>query len=226
MRYTNLAESQQYVAAREALRVAELELTRRQEDAAALRRQLPVGPVLDDYTLLEGPRDLRAGDESVGECSLHELFSGPDRPLIVYHLMYGGAQEDPCPMCTMWVDGFNAIAPHLRQNADLAIVSTAPIAALREHGRRRGWGNLRLLSSSSSSFMLDLGGADAEGNQFSKASVLTRDHDGSVRHFYSGTPALDVDVHERGIDLLCPTWNLLDLTPKGRGDWYASLNYA
>jgi predicted dithiol-disulfide oxidoreductase (DUF899 family) len=33
------------------------------------------------------------------------------------------------------------------------------------------------------------------------------------------------DVDQRGIDLLCATWHLLDLTPDGRGDWYASLDY-
>ena len=33
------------------------------------------------------------------------------------------------------------------------------------------------------------------------------------------------DVKERGIDLLTPVYNLLDLTPQGRGDWYAKLAY-
>ena len=30
---------------------------------------------------------------------------------------------------------------------------------------------------------------------------------------------------ERGIDLLTPVYNMLDLTPQGRGNWYASLQY-
>jgi predicted dithiol-disulfide oxidoreductase (DUF899 family) len=33
------------------------------------------------------------------------------------------------------------------------------------------------------------------------------------------------DVKERGIDLLTPVYNALDLTPQGRGDWYAKLAY-
>ncbi len=33
------------------------------------------------------------------------------------------------------------------------------------------------------------------------------------------------DIDERGIDLLAPVWHLLDLTPRGRGDWYPSLDY-
>jgi predicted dithiol-disulfide oxidoreductase (DUF899 family) len=226
MRYTNLpSESQEYAAAREALRVAEFELMRQLEEVAKLRRQLPSGPVLDDYTFLEGSSDAHAADAEVHERRLADLFSGSDRPLIVYHLMYGKAQTDPCPMCTMWVDGFNAIAPHLNQNADLAIVAASSIAALREHGRRRAWNNLRLLSAGSSTFKLDLGSEDEEGNQDSRVSVFTKGRDGAVRHFYTGSPHLDERAHERGIDLLCPTWHLLDLTPQGRGDWYSSLSY-
>jgi predicted dithiol-disulfide oxidoreductase (DUF899 family) len=33
------------------------------------------------------------------------------------------------------------------------------------------------------------------------------------------------DIDQRGIDLLSPVWHMLDLTPRGRGDWYASLDY-
>lgn len=54
MRYTRLsAASEAYVSAREALRAAEFELMQRREDVAELQRQLPHGPILDDYTLLE-----------------------------------------------------------------------------------------------------------------------------------------------------------------------------
>jgi uncharacterized protein YndB with AHSA1/START domain len=34
------------------------------------------------------------------------------------------------------------------------------------------------------------------------------------------------DIDQRGIDLLNPAWNVFDLTPEGRGDWYASLSYS
>jgi len=46
-----------------------------------------------------------------------------------------------------------------------------------------------------------------------------------VRHSYTSSPHMSADLEQRGIDLLCPTWHLLDLTPVGRGDWYASLTY-
>ncbi|MER5392271.1 DUF899 family protein [Saccharopolyspora sp. NPDC002686] len=226
MRQTNLTgETAEYVHAREELRQAEMELMRHRERVADLRRRLPLGPVVDDYVFEEGPADLHAGDEPVREVRLGELFTGPDRDLVVYHLMYGKAQTEPCPMCTMWIDGFNGIAHHVEQNADLAIVAAADLPALREHARNRGWTNLRLLSAAKSTFKRDLGSEDDEGNQDSTVSVFTRDGGGEVRHFYSAHPRMSEEVDERGIDLLSPVWHILDLTPRGRGDWYASLDY-
>jgi len=56
-------------------------------------------------------------------------------------------------------------------------------------------------------------------------SVFTLDPDGSPRHFYTSHPQFDDDIRERGIDLFTPAWHLLDITPQGRGDWYAGLDY-
>jgi len=156
---------------------------------------------------------------------LSELFTAPDRSLVIYHFMYGKKQTNPCPMCTAWIDGYNAIAPHLAQNVDLAIVAAADPASLRAYARERGWDKLRLLSAGDSTFKYDLGSEDAEGGQDSTISVFTRASDGALRHFYSGHPWLAADVKERGIDELTPIWNLLDLTPQGRGKFYASLDY-
>jgi len=226
MRFTHLTESNDYLETREALRVAELELMRQQERVAEMRRGLPEGPVVEDYVFLEGPRDLDAGDTPVRSVRLSELFTAPGRSLVVYHLMLGKRQTSPCPMCTMWIDGYNAVARHLGQNADLVIAAAADPATLRAHARDRGWRDLRLLSCGDSSFKRDLGSEDAEGNQDSTISVFTRDRDGAVRHFYTAHPRMADDVMERGLDLLSPVWNLLDLTPQGRGDWYAQLSYA
>lgn len=223
---TRLAgESDDYLAARDKLRQAEIELTEHRERVAAQRRQLPPGPLVEDYVFEEGPRDLSAGDEPVRQIRLSELFSSPGRALIVYHLMYGKEQSSPCPMCTMWIDGFNGIVDHLTQNADMVVVAAADVPALRAHARDRGWDRLRLLSTGRSTFKFDLNSEDAAGEQDSTVSVFTRDLDGHVRHFYTGHPWMAEDVRERGIDLASPVWHLLDLTPHGRGDWYASLHY-
>ncbi len=227
MRYTNLAgETPEYLTRREELRVAEAALSAQIERVAQLRRDLPSGPVVTDYAFEEGPTDLLAGDTPRRRVRLSELFSAPDRALIIYHLMYGKRQTTPCPMCTMWIDGYNGVAGHLAQNVDFAIAAAADLPALRAHARTRGWRSLRLLSCAGNTFKADHASEDEEGNQSPTISVFTRDGDGAVRHRYTTSPSLADDIDERGIDLLSPVWNLLDLTPQGRGDWYADLEYA
>ena len=227
MRATRLSgESTEYAGRRDELRLAEIELMRQRERVAELRRALPLGAVVEDYRFLEGPPDLAAGDEPVRQVRLSELFTGPDRPLVVYHLMYGKRQETPCQMCTMWIDGLNGVARHLEQNVDFAVVAATEPRALREHARGRGWHNLRLLSSGDSSFKYDLGSEGEDGDQDSTVSVFTRDQEGRVRHFYTAHPTMSEAISERGIDLLSPVWHVLDLTPQGRGDWYAELQYS
>jgi predicted dithiol-disulfide oxidoreductase (DUF899 family) len=225
-RQTNLTnESPEYLAKREALRLAEIELMRQGERVAELRRHLPQGAAIQDYEFAEGPRDLHAGDAPVRSIHLRELFTKPNRSLIIYHLMYGKLQTKPCPMCTAWLDGANGVAHHLAQNLDFAVVAAADLPALRAYARSRGWDQLRLLSAGSSTFKYDFGSEDREGHQDSTVSVFTRDADGTLRHFYTAHPWMAADVKERGIDLLAPIWHFLDLTPQGRGNWYTSLSY-
>ena len=226
MRHTRLAnESADYLAQREQLRLAEIDLTYQRERVAELRRHLPQGATVQDYVFEEGPRDLDAGDAPVQTVRLSQLFSAPNRALVIYQLMYGKLQTTPCPMCTMWIDGFNGVAQHLAQNVDFVIAAAAEPAALRAHARNRGWRNLRLLSCGDSTFKYDLGSEDKEGNQDSTISVFTRDDSGAIRHFYSAHPRMAEEFDQRGIDLLSPVWNMLDLTPYGRDDWYAELTY-
>jgi predicted dithiol-disulfide oxidoreductase (DUF899 family) len=225
-RQTNLTnESSEYLAKREELRLAEIELMRQRERVAELRRQLPQGAPIPDYQFEEGPPDLNAGDTPVRTVRLSELFTNSNRSLIIYHLMYGKRQTKACPMCTAWVDGANGVAHHLAQNLDFAVVAAADVPTLRAHARTRGWERLRLLSAGGSTFKYDLGSEDREGHQDSAISVFTRDADGTLRHFYTAHPWMAPDVKERGIDLLAPIWHFMDLTPQGRGSWYTSLDY-
>jgi predicted dithiol-disulfide oxidoreductase (DUF899 family) len=225
-RQTNLPnESPEYLAKREEVRLAEIELLNTRERVAALRRELPKGATIQDYEFIEGPTSLEEGDAPVRKVKLSELFTSPDRSLVIYHFMYGKKQTSPCPMCTAWIDCSNGIAHHLAQTLDLAIVAAADPSTLRAHARNRGWDKLRLLSAGDSTFKYDLGSEDREGHQDSTISVFTRDSDGTLRHFYSGHPRLAEDIKERGIDELNPIWNVMDLTPQGRGSFYASLEY-
>src|ERR1044071_1199919 len=97
-RQTNLTnESPEYLGKREELRLAEIELMLQRERVAELRRHLPKGAAVEDYKFAEGPRDLGAGDAPARSTRLGELFSGPNRSLVIYHLMYGKRQSKPCP---------------------------------------------------------------------------------------------------------------------------------
>jgi predicted dithiol-disulfide oxidoreductase (DUF899 family) len=217
VQYTRLNESDEYQRQREQLRVAELDLIDHVERVAALRRTLPSDTLVDDYELI----DASSGNRVL----LSELFSTPDRTLVLYHLMYGKAEEAPCPLCTMWIDGYNAVAPHLLQNIDFAVVAAAEPAAINAHAASRGWNNLRLLSAGATTFKYDLGSEEADGAQTEWISVFGLGGDGTVRHLYSKGAQMADDRRERGIDLLSPVWNILDLTPGGRGEWYPSLTY-
>jgi len=228
-RQTNLPnESPEYLAKREEVRLAEINLRNAREKVAELRRELPEGATIQDYEFLEGPASLDEGDEPVNKVRLSELFTAlptSQDSLVIYHFMFGKKQTTACPMCTAWIDGYNGLAHHIAQNVDLAIVAAADPSILRAYARERDWNRLRLLSAGDSTFKYDLGSEDREGGQDSTISVFTRDNDGTLRHFYSGHPWLAPGLWERGIDELTPIWNLMDLTPQGRGKFYASLDY-
>lgn len=134
MYQSHLEESSLYLTKREELRQAEIELMRQREQVAALRRGLPPGPAVQDYVFEEGPRRLGDGDSPVTNVKLSELFTAPDRALILYHFMYGKEQSSPCPMCTMWIDGFDGVAHHVEQNIDFAVVAKG-----RPRERGRSW---------------------------------------------------------------------------------------
>ncbi|HEY5385378.1 MAG TPA: DUF899 family protein, partial [Acidimicrobiales bacterium] len=80
-------------------------------------------------------------------------------------------------------------------------------------------------SRGDNTFHYDLGAEDEDGEQDSTVSVFVLDPDGRPRHVYSCHPRMADDIQQRGIDLLSPVWHVLDLTPQGRGEWFAGLDY-
>ncbi len=222
LRLWPLEASEDYVVARRDLLQAETDLIEHVERVAAMRRALPLGPIMREYEFDEGPRDL-AADEPVQRTRLADLVAD-GRPAVIYHLMFHPDEGEACPMCSMWVDGLSAVARHLDQNVNFAVVGKAPLPRLRGWARRRGWGGARLLSSFGSTFNVDLGAEDASGAQQPEVSVFVRAPEG-VRHVYTIHASGSMVRHERGLDLLSPVWNVLDLTPAGRGDWYAENSY-
>jgi len=205
-----------------------MELRRRTEEVAALRRQLPAGGRLpEDYEFDEVMVDA-SGAERVRTVRLSELFAPGQPTLLVYSYMYGPAMATPCTMCTSILDALDGEAPHVRDPVSFAVVAKSPIDRVRQVARERGWRNLRLLSSSRNSYNHDYHGETADGDQMPMLNVFVK-RDGSVYHSY-GTELLYAPAAPgqdgRHVDMIWPLWNLFDLTPEGRGtSWYPKLSY-
>lgn len=213
------SESEVYRRLRAELLEAEIDLKDRIERVAALRRRLPRDTPFPDLVLHEGPQDLRAGDEPIREVRLSELFDVPDQPLILVHFMFGGRQTEPCPMCTLWADGYHGVVPALRRRANFAVAVAGDLGTMRPYARRRGWTHLRIVSTAGTSLKRDLGMESPDGAQEPGVSIFLRDGVGGIRHFYTGGAIL-AEGQYRGMDLLCPVWHFFDLTPEGRGDFW------
>ena len=219
-------ESRAYRKHRDRLLEAEIALKDQRERIAALRRELPQGPeVQSDYIFREGPAD--KNDNNPKNCvdtRLSELFSHDKYRLIVYHMMYEPDADMARPMCSMWIDGYNAIVPHLTQTVNFVVIAKAEIGKLRAWGQRRGWKNLRLLSSYHTPFNSDFH-VETEEGQLPALSVFLREKNKKIHHFYTTEASLEYR-HHRGLDLYTPVWNLLDLLPEGRGEWMPKHFYA
>jgi predicted dithiol-disulfide oxidoreductase (DUF899 family) len=124
-----IASRAQWLAARHDLLHAEKELTRRSDDIARRRQELPWVRVEKDYRF----------DTAEGALSLSELFRGRSQ-LMVYHFMFGPDFEAGCLACSSIADGFNGFATHLA-NHDVMLwaVSRAPREKLQKYQRRMGW---------------------------------------------------------------------------------------
>jgi len=222
-------ETAAYRDAREALLTAEMELRRKVEQVAALRRGMPAGgAVPEDYEFDEMVID-PSGAERVQPVRLSGLFSPGQPTLLVYSYMYGPEMATPCNMCTSILDGLDGGAPHVRDRVSFAVVAKSPIERVRRIARERGWRNLRLVSSSGNGYNHDYHGETADGAQMPMLNVFVK-RAGRVYHSYGAEllyapsePGQDF----RHVDMIWPLWNLFDFTPDGRGtSWYPKLSYA
>lgn len=217
-------ESEDYREARDRLLAAEAGLREEIERIAALRRALPPGGLVpEDYVFAEATPE--RGNSPV---RLSELLPPDRESLIVYSMMYGPDAETPCPLCTSIVDGLDANAPHVSDRSGLVVVAKSPPERISELARARGWRRIRLLSSAGNSYNTDYLAEDVHGCQMPMMNVFVR-RAGELRHFW-GSELLYSSSSEgqdqRHVDLVWPLWNLLDLTPEGRGaGWYPKLSY-
>jgi predicted dithiol-disulfide oxidoreductase (DUF899 family) len=120
---------EEWLAARLQLLDAEKELTRRGDELARQRQELPWVRIEKDYRF----------DTDEGSASLADLFGGRSQ-LLIYHFMFGPEYEAGCPACSAIADGFNGFAVHLENHdVEMMAVSRAPLAAIQGYKRRMGW---------------------------------------------------------------------------------------
>jgi len=211
-------EDTKYRTARNRLLKAEIGLRKQVEAVAALRRKLPPGGEVPEDYAFEGQD---------GKVRLSQLFTHGDT-LVAYSFMYGPKMEKACPMCTSMLDGLNGNAHHIAQRTNLVVIAKSPLPRILEHARKRGWSNLKLLSSEGNSYNRDYHGEDANGGQWPMLNVFHRQGT-KIRHTWSSEMMAakeEPGQNARHVDAIWPLWNLLDFTPEGRGtDWYPKLDY-
>jgi predicted dithiol-disulfide oxidoreductase (DUF899 family) len=236
-------ETAAYRGARNALLAEEMELRRQIEQVAAHRRALPEGgQIPEDYVF-----DRAGPDGQATRVKFSRLFERTrDTPtkdtLAVYSFMFGPEREQPCPGCTHFLDSLDGAAPHILQRINLVVVAKSPLPRLLDLARKRGWRNLVLLSTAGNTYDRDYFGdstalpaavrrqqdfTDGEEWDMPILNVFRRDGD-TIRHFW-GSELLYVPAEPaqeyRHNDLLNPLWNMLDLTPDGRGNFQPQVTY-
>src|ERR1700689_625743 len=145
---------EQWRAARLELLNAEKELTRRSDDVARRRQELPWVRVDKDYRF----------DTDEGSASLADLFRGRSQ-LLIYHFMFGPDYTAGCPSCSAIADGFDGFAVHLaNHDVTLSAVSRGPLTKLQAYKRRLG-GTFSWASSLGSDFNFDFNVAFTEEQQ-------------------------------------------------------------
>jgi predicted dithiol-disulfide oxidoreductase (DUF899 family) len=237
---------EEWLAARLELLDAEKELTRRGDELAQKRQELPWVPIEKAYTF----------ETDEGTASLADLFGGRSQ-LLMYHFMFGPEYTAGCPACSAIADGFNGSVVHLEHHdVAMIVVSQAPIAAIQAYKRRMGW-SFPWVSTFDSDFNFDFNvsfteeqqregdmeynfrsrdtspvlqaGADSPVGQVAAmtgtdtATYMRQAPGMSAFALEDGVVYHTYSAYARGIDTLWAMYQWLDRAPKGRneaGIWF------
>ena len=222
-----IVDLEEWTAARNELLLLEKELTRRSDELAALRKELPWVRIDKPYTFhtADGPR------------TLGQLFDG--RPqLIMYNFMFGPDFEAGCPVCSSIADSFNGVLPQLRaKDVTMIAVSRAPVVKLEAYRRRMGWDFL-WASSAESDFNFDFkrsvshetvaswfeGEIPDVPSRFAEAcgtdplSYMAERPHLSVFAMVDGEVYMTYSTTARGLEVVMTYYGLLDRVPNGRDE--------
>jgi predicted dithiol-disulfide oxidoreductase (DUF899 family) len=212
-----IVSREEWLEARKAHLDSEKKFTAARDALSKQRRELPWVKVDKTYAF-EGPN---------GKETLADLFGGRSQ-LIVYHFMFGPGWEQGCPSCSYLSDHFDGATVHLAQrDVTMIAVSRAPWPKIEAFKTRMDW-RFKWMSSFGTDFNRDFHVSFspdevASGNTYYNyaigkfpseeapgISVFHKDDAGDIFHTYS--------AYGRGLDILIGTYNLLDLTPKGRNE--------
>ena len=218
---------EEWQAAREALLQEEKELTRRGDELARKRRELPWVPVEEDYRF----------DTERGVRTLAELFDDRTQ-LMIYHFMFGPSFSAGCPVCSSIADTLAPQVTHLKaRDTTLLLVSRAPLENLLAYRDRMGWG-IDWVSTVGSDFNRGLGFlyTEEELKPFLDGEIpptVTQNAEmcgTTVAGYVAEGPGLSVYALEdgtvyrtyvstaRGLEPAMAYYGLLDRTPKGRDE--------
>lgn len=224
---------------------AEKELTRRGDELARRRQELPWVRIAKDYRF----------DTDEGKASFADLFRGRSQ-LVVYHFMFGSGYSAGCPACSATADSFNGVLPHLEaRDVTMICISRAPLEKLLAFRRRMGW-SFNWASSYESEFNFDFGVSAAGtphnvvsplgANEVAAVSLLSdqqfRDNLPPITAQNASTSGTDLvgylseghgfsvfaregdsvyhsySTYNRGTEFLMGYYAILDRTPKGRDE--------
>jgi predicted dithiol-disulfide oxidoreductase (DUF899 family) len=227
MREHRVGTQEEFDTARETLLAEEKELTRRGDELARRRRELPWVPVEKDYSF----------QTETGAKSLAELFGGRSQ-LLVYHFMFGPSYEAGCPVCSSIADTIDANAVHLAaRDVTVLLVSRAPVQKLGAYKQRMGWG-LEWASAGGTDFNRDLGFThteeelrpflegeipaavklNAESSGIDVAGYVTEGPGLRGYAFSDGAVSRTYVTTARGLEPAMAYYGLLDRTPMGRDE--------
>jgi predicted dithiol-disulfide oxidoreductase (DUF899 family) len=218
---------EEWQAQRDVLLAAEKEVTRRNDELAKRRRELPWVAVEKDYSF----------ETSGGTQSLADLFDGRSQ-LMVYHFMFGPDWEAGCPVCSSIADTLSPQVPHLEaRDVTLICSSRAPVEKLLSFKERMGW-RFDWVSTVGPDFHRDLGflHTEEELKPFLDREIpatVTQNAEmcgTDVARYVAEGPGMSVYVLEdgtvyrtyvttaRGLEPAMAFYGLLDRTPIGRNE--------
>ena len=233
---------EEWLAARRELLAAEKEHTRRGDELARRRQELPWVRIDQEY----------AFDTEEGSATLAELFRGRSQ-LLIYHFMLGPEYKAGCPSCSAIADGFDGSVIHLaNHDVTLMAISRAPLANIQAFKSRMGW-SFPWASSYGSDFNYDFGvgyteeeqeeGAVVEYNftsrdlgqraripEDSPVAQIAKSVGTDVATFLREAPGMSAfaledgavyhtySAYARGLDGLWGMYQWLDRAPKGRNE--------